>query len=96
MDMPSSSLPISNEDQPLGRRFASAEETHLPRPSLPTGCVEEGGKKDPKVPFATLVQTEMWIGHQLDNSLHLSGGGRCKGMGRRAVFLTWKVNKKAG
>lgn len=93
MDPLSSSLPISNEDQPIGRRFAFAEQTHVPRPSLPTGCMEEGGKKDPKVPFATLVRTEMWMSHRLNNLLYLSGGRRCKGLGK-GCFLNREVTTK--
>lgn len=68
-------------------------QTHVPRPSLPTGCMEEGGKKDPKVPFATLVRTEMWMSHRLNNSLYLSGGRRCKGLGK-GCFLNREVTTK--
>lgn len=62
-----------------------------PGPLLPTGCVGEEGERDQKVPFATIVQTEMWMDHGPENSRHHSGSGRWEGWEGGAVFLIEKV-----
>lgn len=91
--LPAALLPISNEDQPIGRKFASAEQRHLPRPLTPIGCTEEAGERNPKVPFATSVQTEIGMDHHLTIHSTLLEGRSGKGWGR-TVFLKGKSLSK--